>query len=132
MSAGCHSPRRAVGAQRLIVTGPVQDETAVSAYVGALPSATITLCRLRAGPDQLQHRIMLRGQGGSWAQPGDPLIGQPAEQLLRVAARAAADADALEHAQIGAVRIDTDTLTAEQTADVIVAKTGWQKGPPGW
>jgi hypothetical protein len=30
------------------------------------------------------------------------------------------------------VRIDTDTLTAEQTADVIVAKTGWQKGPPGW
>jgi hypothetical protein len=117
---------RAAGAQRLIAVGPVEDEGAVRAYAGALPSATLTLCRLHAGRDQLTRRIMRRGQGGSWAQPGDPLIGQSAAHLRRIAGRAAADADALERAAIAARRIDTDGRTVEETADLIIAQTGWQ------
>ena len=117
---------RAAGAQRLVVVGPVEDEGAVRAYAGALPSATIMLCRLHAGRDQLTGRIMRRGQDGSWAQPGDPLIGQSTAHLRRIAGQAAADADALERAAIGALRIDTDGRTVEEAADLIIAQTGWQ------
>ena len=72
---------------------------------------------------------MLRGQGGSWAQPGDPLIGEPTAHLGRIADKAAADADAMEHAVISALRIDTDAHTVHDAADVIVAQTGWPGGP---
>jgi len=68
---------------------------------------------------------MRRGQGGSWAQPGDPLTGQSTAHLRRIAGQAAADADALERAVISALRIDTDGRTAEQAADLIIAQTGW-------
>lgn len=116
---------RDAGAQCLIVVGPVENDAAAQVYAAALPRAAMTLCRLHAGADELTRRIMLRGQDGSWPQPGDPLAGQPTAYLLRVAARAAADADALEHAMTGALRIDTDRLTVAEAADVIAARTGW-------
>jgi hypothetical protein len=121
----------AAGAQCLIAVGPVENDAAVKAYAAELPGAEITLCRLHAGAGELARRIMLRGQGGSWPQPGDPLAGQPAAHLLRFAASAAAAAEALEHAAIGALRIDTDGLTVEAAADVIAARTGWPK-PADW
>jgi hypothetical protein len=116
---------RAAGAQRLIATGPVGSEAAAKEYADALPLTSVTLGRLHAGADELTRRIMLRGQGGSWPQPGDPLAGQPTAHLLQAAAGAAADAEALERAAIGALRIDTDRLTVEEAADVIAARTGW-------
>jgi adenylylsulfate kinase-like enzyme len=117
---------RAAGAQCLTMVGPAEDQAAVSAYTDALPSATITLVRLHAGHDQLAHRILLRGQGrGSWPQPGDPLPGQSTERLLQIADEAAAAADALERASIGAMSVDTDNRTVEEIADVIVAQTEW-------
>jgi hypothetical protein len=70
---------------------------------------------------------MLRGHGGSWPQPGDPLAGQPTEYLLQVAASAAAGAEALEHAVTGALRVDTDGLTVEETADLIAVRTRWPR-----
>jgi adenylylsulfate kinase-like enzyme len=118
---------RAAGAQCLIAVGPVENDAAAKVYADALPGAAITLCRLHAGADELTRRIMLRGQGGSWPQPGDRLAGQPAAYLLRVAASAAAGAEALEHAVIGALRIDTDGLTVEEGADLIAARTGWPR-----
>lgn len=114
---------RAAGAQCLIAVGPVENDAAAKAYGAALPRAAITLCRLHAGAGELTRRIMLRGQGGSWPQPGDPLAGQPTAYLRRVAASAAADAEALEHAVIGALRIDTDRLSVAEAADVIAART---------
>ena len=114
---------RAAGAQCLIASGPVESDAAAQAYAGALPRAAITLCRLHAGADELTRRIMLRGHGGSWPQPGDPLVGQPTAYLLRVAASAIAEAEALEHAVAGALRVDTDGLTVEETADLIAART---------
>jgi adenylylsulfate kinase-like enzyme len=116
---------RAAGAQCLIATGPVEDGSVLQPYADALALATITLCRLHAGRAELTRRIMLRGQGGSWPQPGDPLRGQSAAFLHQVADRAAADADALEQAAIGGVRVDSDGLTVEETADLIALRTEW-------
>jgi phosphoserine phosphatase len=112
---------RAAGAQCLIMSGPVEDEATVKAYAEALPATQLTLCRLHAGRQHLTERIMSRGQGGSWAQPGDPLRGQSSARLLRVADQAVASAAGLEAAGIGDMRIDTDGLTFEQVADAIVA-----------
>jgi hypothetical protein len=71
---------------------------------------------------------MLRGHGGSWPRPGDPLVGQPTAYLLQVAASAIAEAEALEHALASALRVDTDGLTVEETADLIVARTRSARG----
>jgi len=119
---------RAAGARSLTVVGPVEDEAAVRTYADALPAATLTLCRLHAGREQLTRRIMLRGRGGGWPQPGDPLRGRSTEQLLRVAADAAADADALERASLGDLRVDTDGRTVEEAVAAILAGTGWPGG----
>jgi hypothetical protein len=113
----------AAGATHLIATGPVENEAALRAYVEALPAATVTLCRLHAGRAELTRRIMSRGEGGSWPQPGDPLRGQPAGYLAGVADQAVAAAEALERAEVGAIRIDTDGRTVAEAADLIAAAT---------
>jgi len=124
--AGMWRTFRAAGARCLTVVGPAEDDKAISLYALALPEATLTVCRLHAGPDELTRRIMRRGHGGgSWAQPGDPLKGQPAAYLSAVAERAAADAAALDRAAVGDLRVDTDHRTVEEIADAIVARTGW-------
>ncbi|MFE1585048.1 AAA family ATPase [Streptomyces sp. NPDC058737] len=110
---------RAAGAQCLIMSGPVEDKATVKAYADAIPAAELTLCRLHAGRQHLTERIMSRGQGGSWTQPGDPLRGQSDSFLLHVADQAVASAAALEDAGIGDLRIDTDGRTVEQVADAI-------------
>lgn len=107
---------RAAGATHLIATGPIDSDSALKTYRDALPTANVTVCRLHAGPIELRRRIMSRGAGGSWPEPGDPLRGQPAGYLTRAAAKAAADADALERAGLAVVRIDTDGLTITQSA----------------
>ncbi|MDA3645461.1 hypothetical protein LZ318_18825 [Saccharopolyspora indica] len=115
----------AAGARRLVITGPAEDTAAVEIYFEALSGAVFTVCRLHAGADQLAHRIMLRGQGNGWPQPGDPLIGRPAAHLRQVAEAAAAQAEVLERAGLGDLRVDTSTRTAQQAAEEVVAGTGW-------
>jgi hypothetical protein len=68
---------------------------------------------------------MSRRDGGSWPQPGDPLRGRPIEYLSRVAEQAVADADALQRAEVGTMRIDTDGRTVTEAADLIAAAAGW-------
>ncbi|MEV6107967.1 AAA family ATPase [Streptomyces sp. NPDC051940] len=114
---------RAAGATCLVMTGPAEDTSTVEAYADALPGADLTLCRLHAGPEHLTERIMSRRHGGSWPQPGDPLRGQPAARLHRVADRAAAAAAAMEGTGIGDLRIDTDGRSVEGVADAI--NTAW-------
>ncbi|GHC98271.1 hypothetical protein GCM10010313_06760 [Streptomyces violarus] len=116
---------RSAGARALLVTGPVLDRAVAGVYAETLPGAEFTLCRLHAGREELTRRIMRRGEGGSWPQPGDPLRGQPAERLLRVADAAVATAAALEDVSLGDLRIDTDGRTAEQVADTLLARSGW-------
>jgi adenylylsulfate kinase-like enzyme len=116
---------RAAGATHLIAAGPVDSNAALRMYLNALPAATITLCRLHAGPDELARRVMSRGDGGSWPQPGDPLRGQSAEYLRAVAALAISADSALEREHFGAVRIDTSGHTSDESAELIATATGW-------
>lgn len=117
---------RAAGAHRLVMVGSAGDGTAVQAYAGALPTASVTVCRLHAGHAELTRRILLRGQGESWHQPGDPLLGQPAPALRRAADEAVAGADALERAGLGALRVDTDARTVGEAAGDVIARAGWR------
>ncbi|MEE6262651.1 ATP-binding protein [Plantactinospora sonchi] len=127
---------RAAGARCLTVVGPAESSAAISTYAQAMPAATVTACRLHAEPDELTRRIMLRGEGGSWAQPGDPLKGQPAVHLSSVAERAVADAALLDRAAVGDVRVDAGQRTVEEVAAAVIAETGWPtvrpaQGRPG-
>ncbi len=115
----------AAGARHLVATGPVESDAALSTYREALPAATVTLCRLHAGRAELTRRIMSRGAGGTWPEPGDPLRGRPAEYLAQVADGAAADADALDRSGVQAVRIDTDGCSVARGAELIAAATGF-------
>lgn len=115
----------AAGARHLLATGPIESEAILRAYVAALPAATVTVCRLHAGPAELRRRILSRGAGGSWPEPGDPLRGQTAAHLSRVADEAIASADALERQGLGTVRMNTDGRTVTQSADAIGAALSW-------
>ncbi|GAA2755247.1 AAA family ATPase [Actinopolymorpha rutila] len=115
---------RAGGARCLVVNGPVDDPSAVHTYANALPAATLTVCRLHAGPEELTRRILRRGRGGSWWQPGDPLRGQPDSVLKQVANDAARGAADLEQAGVGDHRVDTDGRTVEQVVQAVLAHTG--------
>ncbi|WDZ84224.1 hypothetical protein [Micromonospora cathayae] len=115
---------RQAGAERLVVVGPAEDETVVAGYTTMLPGTTVTLCRLHAGRTSLTHRILSRSDGGSWAQPGDPLRGMSTTDLLRVADKAVGDAEALEKAACGH-RIDTDGRDPDDVAHLVVSTTGW-------
>jgi hypothetical protein len=68
---------------------------------------------------------MLRRNGGSWAQPGDPLTGQPTAHLRRVADQAAADAVGLERAAVGDLRINTDDCAIDEIVAVVITQAGW-------
>jgi hypothetical protein len=115
---------RAAGAQCLIISGNVTDAETVDRYTGAIPSAAWTMCRLRAGRDTLTQRILLRGQGGGPAIAGDELRGRPAAELHRRVAETTRIADALDHAGIGDVAVDTDGREAAELADLVRAEAG--------
>jgi hypothetical protein len=113
------------GSECLVVVGPVEDREAVLIYTTALPAARITLCRLHAGRDQLTDRIIRRGQGFGPDVPGDELRGQPTALLRQLADRAEAQAQALESAAIGELRIDTAGRPAQDVAKELLIRTGW-------
>jgi len=119
----------AAGARHLIATGPVESESVLQTYVRALPAASVAGCRLHAGPIDLTRRIMSRGEGGSWPQPGDPLRGQPAEYLRRVADQAIAADNALERSGIGIARVDTDGRSVAEAAALIAGMISWPHRP---
>ena len=123
--AGIWRTYHAAGASHLVLSGPVENQAALRAYAAALPAAVITACRLHAEPGELKRRIMTRGEGGSWPQPGDPLRGQPPSHLSQVAEQAAADARALDHAPLDALRIDTTRRSAAEAAGLTAGAAGW-------
>jgi hypothetical protein len=122
---------RVAGAECLTVVGPAESSATIDLYARELPAATLTVCRLHATDDELTRRIMTRGSGGSWAQPGDPLKELPEARLRDTAGTAAAQAKALDDASVGHVRIDTSGYGVEQTADVVIARTGWPRSGVG-
>ncbi|NUT35185.1 MAG: ATP-binding protein [Hamadaea sp.] len=109
----------AVGVRTLVVVGPIEDAAALEQYAVVLPNVRFTLVRLHAGRATLAERILRRGAGGgSWVQPGDPLLGRPAEDLKRIAEAAYVDAEALERSRLGH-RVDTDGRAVAAIADAV-------------
>jgi hypothetical protein len=121
----------AAGARHLIATGPVESDAVLQTYTSALPAASVTVCRLHAGAADLTRRIMSRGGGGSWPQPGDPLRGQSGRYLRGLAEQAIADGNALERAEVGTVRFDTDGRTVMEIVDLIAAAVNWPASSAG-
>ena len=106
------------------MSGNVTDQATVDRYTGAIPSAAWTVCRLRAKSDTLAQRITLRGRGGGPAIMGDALRGRTEAQLRERAAAAARIGDALDHAGIGDLCIDTDGREVGALADIVCAEAG--------
>ena len=117
------------GARLAVVVGPVSTTTEALRYEHALPVSTFTWCRLHVSDEELTRRILSRGDGGNWQQPGDPLRGQPMEKLLRVADRAIADAQSLERHD-ACRRIDVDALAVDEAADTVLEVTHWPARDP--
>ncbi len=115
----------AYGAQRLIVVGAVERPADVRLYADALPAATMTLCRLHAGPDQLRERIRQRGLGAGPDIAGDTLRGQPAAVLDQVHQAAVAEAAVLECDGVRDVRVDTNGRTISELAQEVERTIGW-------
>lgn len=115
---------RAAGATHLVATGPIENDAALRHYAAQLPGAAITVCRLTAGPEELTRRVMSRGAGGSWPQPGDPLRGQPAGVLRAVARQAARQAAAFRRCGPAGVTVDTDGRTPAEAASMIARLAG--------
>jgi hypothetical protein len=76
---------RTAGATHLVVTGMIASQPELRAYASELPGTDVAVIRLRAGHGELRRRIMSRGAGGSWPEPGDCLRGQSDGFLARVA-----------------------------------------------
>lgn len=113
---------RDVGAEVLVAVGPLDAHTSIEPYVEALPAARFTWCGLHAEPDELTRRIVGRRHGGSWLQPGDPLISRSLPHLVGVAERAASRDAALRRMPLG-LHVDTTTLDVDATADVILSRS---------
>src|SRR5690606_38164183 len=92
---------RAAGAACLIVCGEADTAGTVRQRTRLLPGVTPTVIRLHASPDTLLERVLARGRGAGPAIPGDELKGLGEPALREVAARAAAEAAALDRAGTG-------------------------------
>jgi hypothetical protein len=113
------------GARRLVVVGSVEHASQVRLYAEALPAAKITLCRLHASPETLLERIRQRGRGDGPPIADDALRGQAEAVLDAAHVTAVAQADALERANIGDLRLDTDRRSVASLTDLIVTRIGW-------
>jgi hypothetical protein len=113
-----------VGAELAVVVGAIGTRADARAFENALPNVEFTWCVLHADEAELTRRILSRGEGGSWLQPGDPLRGRSTSSLLAVAADAVARAEALKHDAPG-TRVDVSDLDVEEAAEAVLAATDW-------
>ena len=61
----------AAGATHLVASGIIDDPADFHLFGEELMGADLAIVRLRADPDELTRRILTRGAGGSWPEPGD-------------------------------------------------------------
>ena len=115
---------RGAGVRCLVISGGVEQRAVASSYADGLPGTVLTMCRLRAGPEQLTERILLRGRGRGPAIPGDELKGRSPDYLRRFADRAVAIAERLDHAGLDAFCVDTDGRSVDEVADLVRAQAG--------
>ena len=112
------------GVRVAVVVGPVASRPDAHLYERALPKATFTWCSLHVRGEELTRRILSRGEGGSWPQPGDPLRDQPRDELLKIADRAILAAQMLAGRPVG-LRINLDGLSIDEAAETIRKVAAW-------
>jgi predicted ABC-type ATPase len=115
----------AAGATHLVASGIIDDPADFRLFRSELMGADLAIVRLRAGRDELARRIMTRGTGGSWPEPGDLLRGRTADYLADVARRAGQHAEAIDRSEPGGLAVDTTGRTPEESADLIAGAVGW-------
>jgi hypothetical protein len=108
---------RSVGAQVMVIVGPIHDSSTLSLYANELGPVDLRLVRLCAGVDELTARILRRGRGENWAQPGDPLLGRPESELRAIASAAAVESRSLAVGH----PVDTDGRTVNDLSDALVS-----------
>jgi hypothetical protein len=118
-----------VGARLAVVVGRVFTRSEALLYELSLPSARLSWCRLHVGDAELTRRILSRGEGGSWPQPGDPLRDRPHAELLAEADRAIAAGHLLDRHNIG-LPIDVDRLDVDDAAVTLLRLARWPAGEP--
>ena len=116
---------RAAGATHLVAAGTIASRADLQLYTGELPGTGVALIRLRAGRSELRRRIMSRGAGGSWPEPGDRLAGQPAGFLTGIADQAVQAAGALDRSDLGGVALDTTSWSPDESASRLREALGW-------
>ena len=116
---------RAAGATHLVATGMIASQADLQLYAGELPGTDVALIRLRAASGELRQRIMSRGAGGSWPEPGDRLRGQSAEFLTGVADQAVQAAEALDRSDVGGPALETTSRSPDESASMIRDALGW-------
>jgi len=114
---------RAAGARCLIAVGGVTSRETVLLYAGKAPDTGLTLCRLRATPQQLTERVFRRGLGRGPVIPGPPPTTSK-QQLAAMAAEAIREADELDATDFADLCIDTDHHNVTQVAKHVRTRTG--------
>ncbi|MFE3453421.1 hypothetical protein ACFXJ8_31295 [Nonomuraea sp. NPDC059194] len=115
---------RAAGARCLIVSGDADADATLRGYAELLSGTAVTVCRLHAGTATLAERVARRGRGEGPVVPGDELKGLDADTLRRIAGRAAREAEALDLAGAGDLRIDTDGRSVREVVEEVQALIG--------
>lgn len=100
---------RAAGARCVVVSGVVDPGRGLDA--GMIPRAAFTVCRLRAGRDELRRRFL--GRGGQ--------AGLLAEVL--------SEADAMDASDVAGVCVDTSGLPVAETTRLVRERLGWMAHP---
>jgi RecA/RadA recombinase len=116
---------RAAGATHLVATGLIASQADLQGYADQLRGTDVTLIRLRAGRTELRRRIMTRGAGGSWPEPGDRLRGQSSDFLASAADQAVRAARALDRSDVAGLAVDTTSRSPDESASVIRDALGW-------
>jgi hypothetical protein len=96
----------AAGVRRAVITGCVDSAQVAGAFVGALPGAAVTMCRLRVGLAELRARFVHRGYMLNWLDDVD-------EEFAMLDATDFAD-----------VVVDTGGLSVEQA--VAAVREAWR------
>jgi hypothetical protein len=119
-SGGCQVPDR--GRER-------RTRETVRTYADRVPDTKLTLCRLRAGRDQLTERVFRRGLGRRPVVPG-PIASKSVQQLAAMAAAAAREATELDAADFADLCVDTGDRSIRDVVRLIRARTGqWPQLP---
>jgi adenylylsulfate kinase-like enzyme len=122
--AGLWTNFQDVGVRLAIVVGRVFTRSEALTYEQALPETRLSWYQLHVGDAELTRRILSRRDGGSWAQPGDPLRDRSRDELLAVAERAMTAGHLLDRHNIGQ-SIDVDGLDAENAAVSLLKRACW-------